>query len=238
LATATRKGDKEPFTAADLPRIQSLFDVFDEDKDGSVEPKEIWTAHQAMSGDDVTKKAFMMRMDSGMRTFCGVPQLKAVAVPVSRRGRGKGGKSSRKGRGNGRGKANKRGKGGKGKGRKNGMKATKKMFMQFARADADFDMKVSPMEMGTLMNKMSKRMCMKYKKEQVKNRTKSWMKEGVPAEVQAEMEAKKAEMKEKWGAKRAEMMQKWEAMKRGGRRNGGRNGRNNNRRGDKGRGRN
>jgi hypothetical protein len=148
-----RGGESEPFTSADLPRIQGLFDVFDENKDGSVEPKEIWAAHEAMSGDDVTKKAFMMRMDAGTRTFCGVPQVKVAAMPVSRRGRrggkgGKGGKSSRGGRGN-RGKANKRG--GKGKKNGNGMKATKKMFMQFAIADADFDMQVSPMEMGTLM---------------------------------------------------------------------------------------
>merc|ERR1711907_618192 len=90
-----------------------------------------------------------------------------------------------------------------------GMMATKKMFMQFSRSDADFDMKVTPLEMGTFMNMQKKKM-----KEQAKNRATAWMKAGVPAEVQAEWEAKKAEMKKKWGDKKAAMMKKWEDMKR------------------------
>jgi len=53
--------------------------------------------------------------------------------------------------------------------------ATKKMFMKFARADTDFDMRVSPMEMGVLMTKMEKQMCKKYKKEQMKVRAKAWI---------------------------------------------------------------
>merc|ERR1711885_16041 len=84
-----------------------------------------------------------------------------------------------------------------------GMMATKKMFMQFSRADADFNMKVTPIEMGTFMNMKKGKMCKKYMKEQAKNRAMAWMKAGVPAEVQAEMEAKKAEMKKKWGDKKA-----------------------------------
>ena len=224
------KKDAEPFTAADIPKIQPLFSVFDTNNDSIVEPKEIWTAHKAMTGDEEGKKAFMMRMDSGMRTYCGVPQKKQ-AMPVSRRGR--------------RGRDNKRG----GRGKKDwkkkmqkmkrkakklmGMMATKKMFMQFSRADADFDMKVTPIEMGTFMNQQKRKMCKKYMKEQAKNRAMAWMKAGVPAEVQAEMEAKKAEMKKKWGDKKAAMMKRWDEMKdkwnskrRGGRNNrGGRRGR-------------
>merc|ERR1711907_233121 len=114
-----------------------------------------------------------------------------------------------------------------------GMMATKKMFMQFSRADADFDMKVTPLEMGTFMNMQKRKMCKKYMKEQAKNRATAWMKAGVPAEVQAEMEAKKAEMKKKWGDKKAAMMKKWEDMKRKWNSRG--RGDRNNRRGGRGR---
>ena len=64
-----------------------------------------------------------------------------------------------------------------------GVMGMKKMFMQFAMADTDLDMKVSPMEMGVLMTKMQKKMCKKYSKEQMKTRAMAWIKAGVPAEV-------------------------------------------------------
>merc|ERR1712147_299452 len=98
----------------------------------------------------------------------------------------------------------------------------------------DFNMKVTPIEMGTFMNMKKGKKCMK---EQAKNRAMAWMKAGVPAEVQAEMEAKKAEMKKKWGDKKAAMMKRWDEMK--SKWNSKRRGDRNNRRGGRGnRGRN
>merc|ERR1739838_747784 len=133
-------------------------------------------AHKSMS-DETTKKAFMMKMDAGMRVFCGVP-AKAAAGRLLKGGRRGSKKSS------GKGKRSNWMKKMKSKAKKMmGAMATKKMFMQFARADTDFDMKVSPMEMGVLMTKMQKKMCKKYKKEQMKTRAMAWIKAGVPAEV-------------------------------------------------------
>merc|ERR1712134_138208 len=94
-------------------------------------------------------------------------------------------------------------------------------------------MKATPIEMGTFMNMQKGKMCKKYMKEQAKNRAMAWMKAGVPAEVQAEMEAKKAEMKKKWGDKKAAMMKKWDEMK--AKWNSKRRGDRNNRRGGRGR---
>jgi hypothetical protein len=165
--------EAKAFTTADIPKVSALFSVFDTNADSMVEPKEIWAAHESMS-NETTKKAFMLKMDAGMRVFCGVP-AKPAAGRLLRGGRKSGSKSKKGGNWMQKMKA-------KGKKMMNAM-ATKKMFMQFAMADSDFDMKVSPMEMGVLMTKMQKKMCMKYKKEQMKTRAMAWMKAGVPAEV-------------------------------------------------------
>jgi hypothetical protein len=219
-----RRGNKEPetpFTAADIPRISGLFAMFDADSNSSVEPKEIWAMYQ--SNKDATVEArmeFMKKMDSNMRTFCGVPQKPVSAVPVSRRG-GRGRKGGKKG-----GKKNKK-MGKWGKKAKMMMKKAKgmmwglggkmkvaKLFAPFSAADTDKDMKVSPMEMGVFMNKKARKMCKKYKKEQMKLNTMKWVEAGMPAEELAKMKAKRAEQKKKMEARKAQMMKKWGNMKK------------------------
>jgi hypothetical protein len=85
-----------------------------------------------------------------------------------------------------------------------------KLFMPFSKADSNNDMKVTPMEMGAFMNKMSKKVCRKYKKMEMKLNAKKWIEAGMPAEELAKMKAKRAEMKKKMEARK----EKWSQMKK------------------------
>ena len=228
----------EPFTAADIPRISGLFAQFDADSNSEISPKEIWAVYKSNTDEakPENKVAFMKAMDSNLRTFCGVDQRveEAKAVPVSRRGK-RGGK-----------------KGGKnGKWMKKMMKGKKmmkkmmfglggrmkvaKLFMPFSKADANNDMKVTPMEMGAFMNKMSKKVCKKYMKMQMKINAKKWIEAGMPAEELAKMKAKRAEMKKKMEARKKQMKNKWSQMKKKWNNKNKRGGKRGGRKGDKGR---
>merc|ERR1712166_602827 len=68
-----------------------------------------------------------------------------------------------------------------------GMMKVHMLFKPFSSADANGDMKVTPMEMGEFMNKMSRKVCRKY------NMKKKW-----------------SSMKKKWADKKKDM------KKRGG----------------------
>jgi Ca2+-binding EF-hand superfamily protein len=52
-----------------------IFSVFDADKNGSIEPTEVYSAFEQMdvkSDNKVTRKEFMKVMDGHVREFCGV----------------------------------------------------------------------------------------------------------------------------------------------------------------------
>jgi len=98
-----------------------------------------------------------------------------------------------------------------------GMMKVHMLFKPFSSADANGDMKVTPMEMGEFMNKMSRKVCRKYKMEQKLALSKKWMEAGMPAEELAKMKAKKEEMKKKWSS----MKKKWADKKKDMKKRGG-----------------
>merc|ERR1712216_443445 len=73
---------REPFTAADIPKINTLFSMFDANKDSVIDPKEVWAVYKSNTDEDKpeNRKNFMKKMDSGLRQFCGVPQKVEASV--------------------------------------------------------------------------------------------------------------------------------------------------------------
>merc|ERR1712166_834498 len=169
------------------------------------------------ANDYENKKNFMKKMDSGMRTFCGVPQKEeptevateaGAAVKLAAKPKNRKGKWMKK-----MGKKMKKMMKKKGKGNMFGIFGVMKMamlFKPFSSADKNGDMKVTPLEMGAFMNKKAKK---EEKKAQMKKKWGSW-KKGMK------------DMKKKWNKKKGEMKKKWNDRKN--KRKGGR-------RGDKGR---
>merc|ERR1712166_722693 len=211
------------------------------------------------ANDYENKKNFMKKMDSGMRTFCGVPQKEeptevateaGAAVKLAAKPKNRKGKWMKK-----MGKKMKKMMGMKRKGNMFGIFGVMKMamlFKPFSSADQNGDMKVTPLEMGAFMNKKAKKICKKYEKMERKAIFKKWFEMGVPAaelaNMKAKKEEKKAEMKKKWGSwkkgmkdmkkkwndKKGEMKKKWNDKKN---KRNGRKGKGNRRggRGDRGR---
>jgi len=231
--------------------------MFDKDNNSVIDPKEVYAVYKSNvdeANDYENKKNFMKKMDSGMRTFCGVPQKEeptevateaGAAVVLAAKPKNRKGKWMKK-----MGKKMKKMMKKKGKGNMFGIFGRMKMamlFKPFSSADKNGDMKVTPLEMGAFMNKKAKSVCRKYKMMERKQIFKKWFEMGVPAaelaKMKAKKEEKKAQMKKKWGSwkkgmkdmkkkwnkKKGEMKKKWSDRKN--KRKGGR-------RGDKGRGRN
>jgi len=247
------------FTNADIPKISALFGMFDANNDSVIEPKEVYAVYESNTDEAKpdNKKNFMKKMDSGMRTFCGVPQKEAEATEIATEAGANVEKLSaakpKNRRSNWKKKMGKKMKKMmKRKGNMFGIFGVMKMamlFKPFSSADENGDMKVTPLEMGAFMNKKAKKICKKYKKMERKAIFKKWFEMGVPAaelaKMKAKKEEKKAEMKKKWGSwkkgmkdmkkkwndKKGEMKKKWNDKKnkrKGGKRGG--------RRGDRGRG--
>lgn len=232
MGRSLRHGNREkrtPFTTADIPKINTLFGMFDANKDSVIDPKEVWAVYKSNTDETKpeNKKIFMKKMDSGLRQFCGAPQKVEATVqtteakkanPVSRRGRkGRKGKMMKKMMG----KAGKwMKKNGKGKNMFGifGMMKVHMLYKPFSAADKNGDMKVTPMEMGEHLNKMARKICRKYKMEQQKALSKKWMEAGIPAAELAKMkEAKenmKKEMKKKWDGLKKKMSDRRSEMKK------------------------
>jgi len=151
--------------------------MFDVDMNGKIEPAEVYAMASKDMEDPEKGKAFMMEMDSNLRTYCGVPQrpvptsvvtearVEAEAVAemeglgANRRQRQNNNMKKMKN------KMKKMGKSGKNKMKgmmkKAGMRA---MFKKMAKMDTNGDLSVSPTEMGEMMHKGERKLCMKYKK--------------------------------------------------------------------------
>ena len=155
--------------------------MFDADMNGKIEPAEVYAMASKDMEDPEKGKAFMMEMDSNLRTYCGVPQrpvptsvvtearVEAEAVAemeglgANRRQRQY--KNMNENMKKMKNKMKKMGKSGKNKMKgmmkKAGMRA---MFKKMAKMDTNGDLSVSPTEMGEMMHKGERKLCMKYKK--------------------------------------------------------------------------